>query len=310
MSKKLIIGGLIVILVGVGAVAAYDLLRGESALAYRSDSELTGRPDMGASSRGYGARPIGESSRNVTLNRGNSPGVPDPQAAVDEWITVSGVVKSIEGTEITVATTDGEEIVLQLGPEHFWTSQAVVLEPGMEVEVTAFDEDGTLTAGEILLIATGERIALRDANGRPLWTGRSGAGRGANGEVPAGPTGGNVPRLAGGNQVPQPQAVVTEWVTVQGLVTAVELNALMIETTGGEMMAVQLGPEFYWTAQGIAFAAGDQVEVNGFFEDEDSFSAGTVTLLDTGETLALRDSNGRPLWAGGPGLSGNGQGGR
>lgn len=105
--------------------------------------------------------------------------------------------------------------------------------------------------------------------------------------------------LTDGSQVPQPQAAVDEWVTVQGMVTAVELNALTVETTDGELL-VQLGPEHFWTAQGITFEAGDQVEIIGFYEDG-SFTAGTVKLVDTGETLALRDADGRPLWAGGPG---------
>jgi hypothetical protein len=68
-----------------------------------------------------------------------------------------------------------------------------------------------------------------------------------------------------------------------------------------------LGPEHYWTAQGIAFAAGDEVEITGFFEDGTSLNAGAVTLVGTGEVLTLRDGDGRPLWAGGPGLRGNGR---
>jgi hypothetical protein len=299
---------LIAILIGVGAVAAYDLLRGESALAYRSDRDPAGRPTMGASNRAYGERPVGEASRNVTPNRATSANVPEPQAAVDEWITVRGTVTVVDLNALTVETAEGDEIVLQLGPEHFWTAQGVVLEPGIAVEVTAFDEDGTLTAGEILLTATGERIALRDSDGRPMWAGGPGAGRGAYGEAPAAVE--DVPGLADGSQVPQPQAEVTEWITVGGTVTAVELNALIIETADGEMMVVQLGPEHYWTAQGIAFAAGDEVEITGFFEDGTSLNAGAVTLLGTGEVLTLRDGDGRPLWAGGPGLSGNGRDGR
>lgn len=99
----------------------------------------------------------------------------------------------------------------------------------------------------------------------------------------------------------QPAAVVDEWITVEGTVVAVELNAIAIETPSSETMLVQLGPENYWIEQNIAFEAGDQVEVVGFYEDEASFTAGTITLLETNETLALRDADGRPLWAGGSG---------
>jgi hypothetical protein len=198
MLKKLLIGGLIVVVLGVGAVAAYDLLRGDSTLAYQGERGQAAQRISTEVSRGY---------------RGSDTGAP----------------------------------------------------------------------------------AVRQA---------------ANVGAPAGSGGGQALGLADGSQVPQPQAEVTEWMTVQGTVTAVELNALTLETTDGEMMVVQLGPEHYWTAQGITFAAGDEVEVSGFYEDGAGFSAGTVTLLSTGETLALRDSDGRPLWAGGPGLGGNNQGNR
>lgn len=297
MFKKLIVGGLIVILIGVGAVAAYDLLRGDPALAYQAEP---GRPAQRAAAgdeRGYQGSTAGELSRNTGAYRETR--LAQPQAAVSEWITLSGVIESVDGTTITVATATGEEMVIQLGPVQFWRNQDMILEPGLEVEVTAFDEGASLTAASLLLTATGERITVRDSNGRPLWTGNAGPGRDANGETSA------VPGLADG---PQPQAAVTEWVTVRGTVTAVELNALSLETADGEMMAVQLGPEHFWTTLGVALAAGDQVEVIGFYEDESSFSAGTVTLLATGEILTLRDDDGRPLWAGGPGAGSRGRG--
>jgi len=102
------------------------------------------------------------------------------------------------------------------------------------------------------------------------------------------------------------QAMVGDWVTVAGTVTAVELDALTIETAEGETMLAQLGPEHFWAEQGIVIKAGDQVEITGFYEDDGAFAAGQVTLLATGETLVLREADGRPLWAGGPGSAGRG----
>jgi hypothetical protein len=307
MVRKLLIGGLVVIVLGVGAVVAYDLLRGESTLAYQLGRETSAQ--TGGAGRGYGNRTAGEASQEVGPNRESPLSVAEPQAEVDAWLTLSGVVQSVDVNAMTLTTADGEKIEIQLGPEPFWSEQGVALEPGAEVTVTAFDEEGSLTAGEIVVTATSEQITLRDADGRPQWSGGPGAGQGAADETPAGAPVENVPGRADGEQVPQPQSEVAEWITVQGTVTAVDLNALMIETVDGEMMAVQLGPEHYWTAQGLTLAAGDKVEVTGFYEDGTSFNAGSVTLLDSGATLALRDTDGRPLWAGGPGQGGNGQGG-
>jgi hypothetical protein len=51
-----------------------------------------------------------------------------------------------------------------------------------------------------------------------------------------------------------------KWLTVTGEVTALD-DELVIETVDGEM-AVHLGPEWYWKAEGIALNPGDEVEVS------------------------------------------------
>jgi hypothetical protein len=62
---------------------------------------------------------------------------------------------------------------------------------------------------------------------------------------------------------------------------------------------VQFGQSRYVSAQGVTFNAGDHLTVNGF-EENGQFQAGTVVNDTTGQTLNLRDTTGRPLWAGGP----------
>ena len=314
MFKKLIIGGLLAILVGAVAVGAYDLIQGDSALAYRDGNDAPGIGQPAAAGQGRGSG-NGSSGLEGTGNRGvgqadnQGSGKPEPEATVDEWIAVSGVVESVDTSGLTVVTADGQELVVELGPPHFWSSQNVEIEPGDAVEVLGFYESDSFIAGDIWLTATGEHIMLRDPNGRPLWAGGPATSQGNKGETAAYPAAETGQGLADGNQAPQPQATVDEWISVQGVVTAVELNALIIETANGETMLVQLGPEHFWTAQGIAFEAGDHVKITGFFEDEVDFIAGEVMLLDTGEVLALRDTDGRPLWAGGPGQGGRGNGG-
>lgn len=316
MFKKIAVGGLIAILVGALALGAYDLIQGDSVQAYRGASGSTGVGEAAGNGqgngKGNGSSEVGSRGSRIGGQAENSgSGQPEPQATVDEWITVSGVVESIDTTGLTLETADGT-LVVELGPEQFWTGQDVTVEPGDAVEVLGFYEGEAFVAGDILLTATGEQIMLRDPDGRPLWAGGTSSteqrqGRGGNDQEAAGETGARGDQsLADGSQVPQPQAMVGEWITVQGTVTAVELNALTIETVEGESMLVQLGPEHFWTTQGVVFEAGDDVTITGFFEDEVNFSAGSVTVLESGETLLLRDTDGRPLWAGGPGRGGNG----
>lgn len=96
-----------------------------------------------------------------------------------------------------------------------------------------------------------------------------------------------------------PQANVTEWVTVTGIVNSFDGVGVSLTTDDGAPLWVQFGQSRYVTAQGVTFTAGDHLTVNGFYENG-QYQAGTVTNDTTGQTLNLRDSTGRPLWAGGP----------
>lgn len=305
MLKKLIIGGLVAVLLSAAAIGAYDYLRGDSTLAYQSrgGDAVPGEGTAGTGQGNNGSRGAGGNGGNsdrttANGNAGNSDrssggqnlaaGEPEPQATVDEWITVSGTVESVEGSALTMKTADGE-MVMELGPESFWTGQGVTLQAGDQVEVLGFYEGTEFVAGDIGL-ATGEHIMLRDPNGRPLWAGGSGSGNSA---------GGRGEGAAEGSQDPKVRATVADWITVEGTVTAVELSALSIRTADDDSSLVHLGPDSFWTTQGIVFEAGDQVEIVGFYEDEVNFGVGQITLLETGETLVLRDADGRPLWSGG-----------
>ena len=292
----------------VGSNGFGDGTRGKAGAESRGIARAN---DMAASDGGFGDGAqgnVGAGSRGA--GQASQGGDPQPQALVDEWLTVSGVITSMDGTAFTVDTDTGESVLVQLGPAHFMASEKADLKPGDEVQVLGFYEDETFTAGDVQL-STGEHMILRDPSGRPLWAGGPALSAGSINQRPL--TGSSGDDLGYGgqgawnNQNPtdgKPQAMDGDWITVQGTVLAVELNALIIETTDGQTMPIQLGPEHFWAAQGIVIDAGAEVQVTGFCEDEVSFSAGRVTLQETGEILVLRDADGRPAWSGGAGNSG------
>jgi hypothetical protein len=91
---------------------------------------------------------------------------------------------------------------------------------------------------------------------------------------------------------------------------------LLIRTADGEV-SVGTGPD-YLAQQGFTLAAGETIAVQGFWEN-DEFKAVAITRLADGVTIALRETTGRPLWAGsgraaedrgvtGQGLRGQGRG--
>lgn len=105
--------------------------------------------------------------------------------------------------------------------------------------------------------------------------------------------------LTDGYGARDPQARSEEWITVSGVVQSLDGTVLILEAGAGELIEVTLGQPGYWGAQGVSLAAGDAVVVEGFYEDEASLEARSLTLAATGQKVVLRDDSGRPMWAGG-----------
>lgn len=92
-------------------------------------------------------------------------------------------------------------------------------------------------------------------------------------------------------------AAVGEWVTVTGAVVSVGADKLVVRLADGTVLEVT---DRAWSfAQSLRFvaAAGDHLTLVGFYENGD-FEVGHLGNDTTGVQVALRDSTGRPLWAG------------
>jgi hypothetical protein len=73
---------------------------------------------------------------------------------------------------------------------------------------------------------------------------------------------------------------------------------LQLKTADGTM-AVHLGPAWYLQAKGVAVAVGDAVEIVGSritFDGQPALIA--QSIVKGSQTLALRDAQGFPMWAG------------
>jgi hypothetical protein len=88
------------------------------------------------------------------------------------------------------------------------------------------------------------------------------------------------------------------WDAYSGVVTAVSNDALTIRINDGESIIVEGRAWSYAQEQGFAIQQGDLVQFEGFYE-EDEFKVSWMENVSTGESLILRDANGRPSWAGG-----------
>jgi len=96
---------------------------------------------------------------------------------------------------------------------------------------------------------------------------------------------------------PNYQEPIDEWLTYTGAVTQVPSEGvdLVLETASGELV-VGTGPSAM-AEQGVEVRDGDELEVMGYWED-DEFKAAEITFLATGQTVVLRDEWGRPVWSG------------
>ncbi len=271
MVKKLIVGLLLLTVIGGVGVA---LLSQPSAITPDTAIATPTHVPQGGQN-GQGGQP--EVTREPVNAAASSVG--------DVW-SGSGTILELTAVGMTLQLQDGSEIFIELGPESYWNAQGVTLLAGAQVTVDGFF-NGTDYHARAVTTSGGAVLTVRDEAGSPLW---SGGGEGSNGGQ-------------GAVQIPADQ-----WVTVEGTVTALTNNGLILQTTDGAALTVSFGRADFWQQQTVTFAVGDAISMLGFWQGE-QFSPGQVTKTATDERILLRDPNGRPLWAGPGRGQGNGQGG-
>ena len=334
MIKKIVVTALIIILVGAAGAAAYDASQSKSTLDLSTDDLFAsgqgqgrqgggqgqgqGQGRQGQSQQGQG-KGQGQRGQGQGQGQGNDAG----QAIQHEWVTLSGTVVSMDQQSMTVDTVEQGELTLELGMPGFADEQAVTFESGDAVTITGFEENGMFQAGQINNETTGETLFLRDPNGRPLWAGQGqgqggqgqGQGQDGQGQGQRGQGQGQLGQSQGqgqGNESGLPQAMERDWITLTGVVVSGDQQNLTVDTDEMGQLVVQLGPPGFASGQNVTFNAGDAITMIGFTGENSTFQTGQVTNDTTGQTLFLRDPNGRPLWAGrgqgGGGGTGHGQG--
>jgi len=89
-----------------------------------------------------------------------------------------------------------------------------------------------------------------------------------------------------------------EWTTLQATVTAVDNYALTVKAANGETVTVQNRPWTFALEQQFAANVGDTVSMTGFYQNG-LFEVGQIQNVTTGgATVQVRDTSGRPGWAG------------
>jgi hypothetical protein len=310
MFKKVVLGTLLVGLIGV--LVAGAIIRTVDKTENVVEARGQGRGRGGGEETGYAT---GELVQGLGANaQGNGRGgygrgagtverqYPNYESAPEEWDLYEGTVAQAPaaGVDLVIETDSGEEVVVGTGPGYM-EDQGFTLQAGERVQLQGYWEDGEFKAAQVTRLRDNETIALRDGIGRPAW---AGAGRGAQAEARGG-YGGQGRLEAPSDGTGTGQAEVDEWLTIQGAVVSVDGNTLIVQTAAGQEIVVENRAWWFAQEQGFSTEVGDQVSLLGFYEDGDPlassgsrFEAGQISNETTGQTVRIRETSGRPLWAG------------
>lgn len=191
MLKKIAMGALLTGLVGVlilGAVNRTNAVSGGDSAETERRGRTAETTTAEASVPNYGQRAGTANEVNGQGGRWAQGGAVDQapagQAAgglnsileadvqPDEWRTVEGTVISAANDLIEIETAAGEIVTFEGRPLSFALEQGFSLQLGDAVAVDGFDEDGEFKIGKVTNLGNAASVTLRDASGRPGWSGR------------------------------------------------------------------------------------------------------------------------------------------
>jgi hypothetical protein len=98
-------------------------------------------------------------------------------AQASEWVSIEGVVMSIDDEVIAIQTLNRDEFILEGRPLRFALEQGFLPVIGEKLELIGFYEGTEFELGTIINLETNLEYSLREESGRPLWAG----GRGKQG---------------------------------------------------------------------------------------------------------------------------------
>lgn len=297
MIQKILMGGLALAII---AVIGYGLLDAASLPATPEAPERIelAVTDVPTSTPETATPPIAtpiptqdSSAPDVTAEAVAEPGpmVQAEGAMGDPW-QAQGAIAAIEDFGFTLTTVGGDYFV-ELGPPTYWQAQGIELAVDDTVLVDGY-YNGEQVHARIVTV-DGAQLVIRSESGQPLWAGGVDGGNGN----------GSTDHASGEMQA---QVAPEDWLTLTGVIASVSNGNVTLNVDDGTVVNLQMGRPDFWQSQGITLSVGDPVEVLGFWSG-DQFMAGDIRKTETGETIMLRDPNGRQLWSG-PGRSG-GQGG-
>ena len=182
MLKKIALSALLTGLVAVliwGAVIRTNAVSGAGAAEAGRRGQVTAQAATIENGQGTGGRwsetpqsTDGRGGGRWAQGDGTLNDIPQADVQPAEWLTIQGNVASVADDLVEINTAAGEVIPFEGRPLSYALEQGFSLEIKDGVTLEGFDEDGEFKIGKVTNLSRGLRITLRDASGRPGWSGR------------------------------------------------------------------------------------------------------------------------------------------
>ncbi|MFL7869082.1 MAG: DUF2202 domain-containing protein, partial [Anaerolineales bacterium] len=175
-----------VLLTQTGETYQSQYLSDEAYAALVSGQSTNG--NQGANGNGQGGQGQGSQGQGGNGYRGgqndqsagaSGTGIQQNNANIDGASTITGMVSAYDLVSLTVQTSDGQTVVVQLGNSQYASSLGFAPQIEQSVSVYGFPGNQGLFSA-INVTVNGQTYAFRDELGRPLWAGGRGNGRGGN----------------------------------------------------------------------------------------------------------------------------------
>ncbi len=202
--------------------------------------------------------------------------------------TISGEVTGVQigyGTQYPSITV--EQTAIKVAPLWYLLDNGFEIKTGDQVLVLAapslLPNDSYLYAIDITNQTDNTQIVLRDANGVPLWTGGNGGGGQATTQSTA-------------------QSALRTIYTVTGTVESlnmgvgIQMPTMVVKSDTGSLITIKLGPERILLSADFELKASDWVKAKYLYVSCTGQNLALELTNSSGDTLVLRDNNGRPVW--------------
>jgi hypothetical protein len=138
----------------------------------------SGSGQVGQGTQGQGGNGYRGGQNNQSAGTTGT-GIPQSNADITGASTITGTVSTYDLVSLTIQTSDGQSVIVQLGNSQYASGLGFNPQVGQSVSVYGFPGDQGLFSA-ISVTIDGQTYTFRDDLGRPSWAGGNGKGRGGN----------------------------------------------------------------------------------------------------------------------------------